>query len=1009
MKKFIALTLFLGLAFSLYAQEKTVQGTVREADSGESLPGVTVLIKGTSKGTITDIDGNYSIMASESDVLSYSYVGYLTKDVPVGDQTTIDVQLDLDIAGLEEVVVIGYGTVKKEDVTGAVSVVNSEVISDLKPLKAEQALQGTVAGVNVTSQSGAPGAGLDIRIRGISTNGDASPLVIIDGYQGDMSLLNPNDIESITVLKDAQAAIYGTIGANGVILITTKKGTRNTPTRVAINSNYGIQETTKKLNLLNATEYAVLLNESYAASGSALPYPDISGLGVGTNWQETLFERAPIMNNDISVSGGTEKFIYSLSASDLRQQGIIGADKTGFRRNTARLSMGGDLYDWLQFNSAIVYTYLNRKSINDFGLGSVLFNAINMPPTHPVFNEDGDYFLAPGNLGIEIINPMAQIANTYNDYNLNKLNGNFGLDAKFAEHFTATARIGFNTTNDRNKSFSKIVDYGGKVFDIARSSVSQGRNNYNDYTFDLYASYNNTFLDGHQVTVNLGTTVFKEWGNNLSGTGYDIPYNSWDFADISLADGIVESKSVGSWVYDQRRLSYFGRLQYDYQGKYLMSAMLRRDASTKFGPDNTFQFFPSVTLGWKASEESFMSDIDIINHLKIRMSYGLLGSDKIGSYRYISQLNGEGTYVLDGGLVFGKAVGVLPNSAVKWEESEQFDAGLDLRLLNNRITFTADYFIKNTNNLLLVTPVSGIYGSGAPGSGYPTVNAGAVRNSGVEMALGFRGLIGEELSYGINYNVTYLQNEVTQVDNNTGYVEGGSFGVGQPLPARMEVGFPIGYYYGYVTDGIFQTQDEVDAHPSQAALGAEAVPGDIRFVDSQGDGDIDTDDRVYLGDPIPDFVMGLNLTVNYKGFDLVGYAYASIGNEIVRNYERTQPNVNRLAYYMDRWTGSETSNTVPRLTTAATSNNVFSDFYVEDGSYLRLQNLQLGYTLPASLTEKATMRDVRVYIAATNLFTLSKYMGFDPAASTGAPVGAGFDNGFYPAARIYTVGLNLNF
>ncbi len=1009
MKRFIALTLFLGLVFSLSAQIKTVQGTVRETDSGETLPGVSVVIKGTTRGTITDFDGKYSIQAADDEVLSFSYVGYLTKDVPVGDQTTIDVQLDLDIAGLEEVVVIGYGTVKKEDVTGAVSVVNSEVISDLKPLKAEQALQGTVAGVNVTSQSGAPGAGLDIRIRGISTNGDASPLVMIDGYQGDMSLLNPNDIESITVLKDAQAAIYGTIGANGVILITTKKGTRNTPTQVSINSNYGIQETTKKLNLLNATEYAVLLNESYAASGEALPHPDISGLGLGTDWQGVLFERAPTTNNDISVSGGSDRFIYSLSASDLRQQGIIGAEKTGFRRNTARLSMGGDLYDWLKFNSAIVYTYLDRKSINDFGLGSVLFNAINMPPTHPVFNEDGDYFLAPGNLGIEIINPMAQIANTYNDYSLNKLNGNFGLDANFAEHFTATARIGFNTTNDRNKSFSKIVDYGGKVFDVARSSVNQGRNNYNDYTFDLYASYNNTFLNGHQVTVNLGTSVFKEWGNNLSGTGYDIPYNSWEFADIALADGIIESKSVGSWVYDQRRLSYFGRLQYDYQGKYLMSAMLRRDASTKFGPDNTFQFFPSVTLGWKASEESFMSDIDIINHLKLRMSYGLLGSDKIGSYRYISQLNGEATYVLNGGLVFGRAVGVLPNSAVKWEESEQFDLGLDLRIMNNRLTFTADYFIKNTNNLLLVTPVSGIYGSGAPGSGYPTVNAGAVRNSGLEMALGFRGLIGEDLSYGINYNVTYLQNEVTQVDNNTGYVEGGSFGVGQPLPARMEVGFPIGYYYGYVTDGIFQTQAEVEAHPSQSALGAEAAPGDIRFKDTEGDGDIDTDDRVYLGDPIPDFVMGLNLTVAYKGFDLVGYAYASIGNEIVRNYERTQPNVNRLAYYMDRWTGNETSTTVPRLTTAATSNNVFSDFYVEDGSYLRLQNLQLGYTLPSSLTEKASMSDVRVYVAATNLFTLSKYMGFDPAASSGAPVGAGFDNGFYPAARIYTVGLNLNF
>jgi TonB-linked SusC/RagA family outer membrane protein len=1010
MKRVLTFIFSLGFVFLLNAQERIITGVVTAGDSKEPLPGVTVVIQGTSSGVITDLDGNYSIKASENNELTFSFVGYLPETITVGDQTVVDITLIPDIMGLEEVVVIGYGTVKKEDLTGAVSVVEAQTLADLKPVKVEQALQGTMAGVNVTNQSGAPGAGLDIRIRGVSTNGDASPIAIIDGYEGDLSTLNPNDIETITVLKDAQAAIYGTVGANGIILITTKKGKRNTPTRVSINSSYGIQETTRKLPLLNATEYATLLNESYAANGEPLPYPDSTDFGEGTNWQNELFQRAPVMNNDISVSGGSEKMIYSLSASDLRQEGIIGGDKSGFKRNTARVSLGADLYKWLKFNTSLIYTNQKRKTINDFGLGSVLFNAISMPPTLPVYDSTGDYYLAPLDLGAEVINPMAQIANTYNERKLNKLNGNFGLDAKFAKYFTATARIGFNTSYEDYKSFAKMVDYGSnKVFNVARSSVFQEKKNSNDYTFDAFITFDRTFVNAHHITITLGTTAFKTWGNGLNATGFDVPNNSWEFADISLANGLNTSKATGSSTYDQRRLSYFGRLQYDYQGKYLLSAMLRRDASTKFGPDNAVGYFPSATLGWKISEENFMGNFESLDLLKLRMSYGILGSDKIDDYLYISQLDGEGTYVLDGGLIYGEAIGQLPNPSIKWEESEKFDVGFDLQLLRNRVVITTDYFITNTNDLLLDTPVSGIYGTFAPGGRYPTTNAGSVRNSGFEFAIGFKGNIAREFSYSINYNITALKNEVTKVDNGTGFIEGGSFSVGQPLPARMEVGLPIGYYYGYVTDGIFQSQDEVDAHPSQLDLGTEAAPGDFRFKDINNDGLINSDDRTNIGDPIPDYVMGLNITLKYKGFDFVAYTYASIGNDIVRNYERTQPNVNKMGYNLARWTGPGTSNTVPRLTTGATSNNIFSDYYVEDGSYIRIQNLQLGYTIPKLITERARIEDVRFYVQVVNLVTLTKYMGYDPAASSGEPVGAGFDSGFYPAPRVYTLGLNLKF
>ncbi len=1012
MKKiyFVLNLLFFLTAIQVIAQEKTVTGIITSADDGFSIPGATVLVKGTSTGTVTDIDGKYSLPAvTPESVIVFSFIGMQTVELTVGDQTVIDVVMLSNVSQLDEVVVIGYGTVKKRDVTGAISTVDSKTINKLKPVKVEQALQGTMSGVSVTEQSGAPGSGLNIRIRGISTNIDPSPVAIIDGYEGDMTTLNPNDIESITVLKDAQAAIYGTIGANGIILITTKKGKRNMPTQFSFNSSFGIQETSRTIPLLNATEYAVLLNESYAANGQDLPYPDISGLGVGTDWQGQLFSTAPVMDNNLRVSGGSQKMNYSFSISDLRQEGIVGGEKGAYDRTTARLSLGADLTNWLKLNTAIMYSYVYRTSFNDFGLGSVLFNAVNMPSTVPVYDSDGNYFMAPSNLGIEIINPLQQLANTYNEYHQNQWTGNFGLEAKFAKHFTATARIGYNITNNKYKSFSMIIDYGGKVFDVTRSSVYQQKENFNDYTADGFITYDNTFKDKHHLTATVGTTIYQTWGNNLNATGWDIPNNSWDYADIGLANGLVESKTTGSWNYDQRRFSLFLRGQYDYMGKYLVSAMFRRDASTKFGPDNAAAYFPSATLGWVISKENFMKDMtDKVDLVKVRMSYGFLGSDKIPEYGYISQLNGEGVYVLNGQLVMGRAIGRLPNPGIKWERSEQFDVGLDLSFFDQKLDFTADYFNKTTNDLLISdVPVSGILGTHAPGASSPIINAGTVRNQGFEFAIGWRGGITEKFTYRLNYNFTYLDNNVLAVDNGTGFIEDGTFGVGQPAPSRMEEGLPIGYFYGYETNGIFQTQEEVDAHPSQIALGSEASPGDIRFKDINGDGVINSDDRTYLGDPIPKFMMGLNITLDYRGFDFVAYMYASLGNEIVRDYERTQPNVNRLSYTLDRWTGPGTSNTVPRLTTAATANNVFSDYYVEDGSYLRLQRMSIGYTIPEKLFN-SKIRELRFFVAVNNLFTLTNYMGFDPAASTGAPIGGGIDHGFYPAARTYWFGLSLN-
>ena len=1015
MKSNYLLFLFLFLSAFGFAQSFEIEGVVKEAGSGLPIPGVNVQIKNAIKGTSTDFDGRFSLkgLAAGSTVV-FSYLGFKNYEYQVSASTnSLSITMQEDSKLLDEVVVIGYGTQRKREVTGAVSVVDSKTLEALQPVRIEQALQGTVSGVNVTTTSGAPGAALDIRIRGIATNGENKPTTIIDGYVGELGLLNPNDVESITVLKDAQAAIYGTIGANGIILITTKSGKKNSKAKISYNAYTGFQETSRTLPILNATEYALLLNESYANGGNAIPFPNVSGLGKGTNWQnEVLRTSVPIINHDISISGGSDKITYSVSGSHLDQEGIIGGAKSGFLRNTARVSLGADVTDKLKIKTNVIYTYFNRKSLNENGLGSILFNALNAPATLKPFDANGNFSLIPNTtgLGIEIINPLAQIANTYNDYNFKKINGNFGFDYKLSKDFVVSSSIGFNTSNSESKSFAQQISYGGKVFDVPRSSVSQNAINDNDYSFDLFGTYTKKIANDHNVTATIGNTIFKQFGNGLFATGFDVPYNSWEFADIGLTRGIPDVLTNSSYIYDERRLSYFARGQYDYKGKYLFSAMIRRDASTKFGPGNKVGYFPSFTAGWIVSDEGFFGQDKIINFMKIRGSYGILGNDQIPNNGYIAQLNGEATYVFDDALVNGLATGQIPNANLKWEQAKKFDVGLDLKLAQNKVSFVADYFIDTRTDLLIpFIPVSGINGTAAPGAGAPTINAGTVRNSGFEFALDYKNKFSENFSMSVGYNITFLKNEVLEVNNGIGYIEGGAFGVGQLPPARMEVGKPIGYFFGYQTDGIFQNQAEVDAHPSQLALGADASPGDLRFVDTNGDGILNASDRTNIGDPIPAATMGFNLQMNYKSFDFAVYTFASVGNDMVRNYERNLTDVNRLNYVLDRWTGEGSTNANPRVTTSATANSTFSSYFVEDASYLRIQNLQLGYSLNPQYSEKAGITKVRVYAAVNNLYTFTKYKGFDPGASNGAPIGGGIDYGFYPIPRTYMLGLNINF
>jgi len=992
----------MGLIVS--AQSYEIKGTVADTN-GTPLPGVTIIVKNTTKGVSTDFDGNFTISnVNNGETLVFSFMGYQTKEYLVVNSNFIAITLTEDTQTLDEVVVVGYGTQTKKEITGAVSVVDSKTIEKLNPVRIESALQGQVSGVSITSQSGSPGSASNIRIRGITTNGNNNPLILVDGnVVEDLSVINPNDIASINVLKDATAGIYGVRAANGVILITTKSGYKNTDLKFELDTYTGMQETSRKIPMLNATEYAALANEAFAVGGDEIPFANWQTLGKGTNWQNEIFQTAPISNINFNVSGGGEKSSYSMGTSYLTQDGIVGGEAANFNRFTTRLNYNVDILDNFKLSTSVIYTNTNKKNLSENALGSVLFNALNMSPVLTIRDENGDFTLAEG-LGNEVINPVAQIAGTFNDTQVDKISGTAGLNYTFLENFSAESRFQFNYAEVAGRSFSPEAFYGsGKVFNVTRNSVNEYTNIYRDYTFDNFITYTKSFNDTHNLKALLGMSVFKTTGNFSGFTGFEIPGNSYNEAFIKNATDVVDNYLNGGDKFDGRLLSYFSRVQYDYKGKYLLSAVIRRDGSTRFGPENKFGYFPSGSLGWVISDESFLENNETLNFLKLRVSYGIVGNDRIPDFRYVSLLNGEGTYVFDDELNFGVAEGALANPEIKWEKQKTFDVGLDFRLLNSKINITADYFEKRTEDLLLTPQVSGILGVYAPGSSAPIVNAGTVDNKGFEFQIGYDDEISDDFKFNINYNFTTLKNKVIYVASENGFVAGGSFGVGQDPPSRMEVGYPIGYFYGLKMDGIFQNQSEVDAHATQT----NAAPGDIRFVDINEDGEINSDDRTNLGNPIPDITMGLNLGFNYKKFDFTSYVFASLGNEIVRNYERNQNLTNRSVYFLDRWTGEGSTNEHPRVTTGATSNTLFSDYFVEDGSYVRIQNVQLGYTLPENIIEGVDK--FRIYASVNNVYTFTKYKGYDPSASSGAPIGGGIDQGFYPVPRTYMLGLNIKF
>lgn len=1003
MRRLLLLIVFTLCAFGMTAQTYNVKGVVTDAATGETLLGVNVIVKNSSKGDVTDFDGNYRISnVAKGATLVFSFLGFETQEVVV-DRETINVALKESSEKLDEIVVVGYGTQRKKEVTGAIEVISSQTIEDLNPTRIEQAIQGQVAGVNITSTSGAPGAGLNIRFRGVSTNGDSRPLILLDGAViEDLSVVNPNDVESINFLKDATAGIYGVRAANGVILITTKSGRKETDFQFNINMNTGFQQTTRKIPLLNATEYALLANEAYAANGEALPFPNVSGFGQGTNWQNEIFENAPIYNVDLGFTKGTEKATYALSISAFDQEGIVGREKARFNRRTVKFDYTRELAKNLKLSTSTIYAHTNRYTLVENALGSVLFNALNMPSNLGINDQ------APTTgVGIEVVNPIDQAEATFNRTNANRITFNYGLTYNFLEYFTAEARMQLNHSGVTSRNLFPVADFGaGKVFNRTLAEASFADQRFTDYTFDAYVKYERVFDEVHDVKILLGTSFFQTRGiNKANYTNFGGTAANLREADFSFfgAQNNLTLFNIPTLFFDSRLQSFFSRVQYSYKGKYLLSGIVRRDGSSNFGPNNRFGVFYGASGGWIVSDEVFLEDNETIDFLKLRGSYGVIGNDRIPGNSFVSLLDGEGAYVFDSQIfIVPAAIGGLSNPNIRWEKQFTTDFGIEIGLFN-KIDLDLGYYYRKTEDLLIRPQTSLLLGGSAPGSSAPVVNAGSVRNSGYEFSMSYSEDLGDDARFSLNYNFATVDNKVLFVGSDTGFEFGGTFGVGQEIDiSRMQAGLPIGYFHGLRTNGIFQTQAEVAASAQPNAL-----PGDIRFVDLDGDGAITDNDRTNLGNPIPDITMGLNFTFEYKQLDFVAYGFASFGNQIVRNYERTTPLTNRTIYDLDRWTGPGTSNTVPRVTTGATTNTLFSDYYVEDGDFIRIQNVQIGYSFGEKLLQATGFDKFRVYVSGNNIFTFTKYRGFDPSATSGAPIGGGIDQGFYPVPRTFLLGLNI--
>ena len=1023
-----------GLLTQVFGQDLTVIGKVSNKKTGEVLQGASIAVKENSNKVITDAKGGFKIACPQGGTIVVNYVGMTTKMVKVTSAEALDIQLDEKAEAMGDIVVVGYGVQKRSKVSGALSTVKSEEIEKLKPVRTEEALQGTASGVTVI-QTGSPGSKPTILIRGIASNSGNDPLVIIDGVQqtqDDLNSISPADIENISVLKDAaMTAIYGAKGGNGVIVVTTKGGRKNLKTEITLNSFYGNQSVIKKVGMLNATEYAAMVNEGSTTSGGPIIFNDLTKLGVGTNWQDQVFKDASTQNHGITVRGGSDKMTYFLSGNYMSQGGVVGGDdKSFFNRGNFTSNLNFDLSSKLKFLVNTSAVMLSTKTVAENAFNSILGSALNFDPTVPVLNTTGtvgDYGYSNLLLS-EVYNPLTKLANTYNQNNGTKFYGKFEFQYDVIKNLKLTTRFGYQKYDDNSKSFDPLVFYGvnnvgntlnadGSTVAGMHNSVSNNKNSNFNWSYEAFANYIYKLKDDHHFEAIVGFSLAKTSGNAAGASRQDVPYNSWTFADNTAATGVNSATNTNAqtgyyYEYFNKNTSTFGRLNYDYKDRYLVSYNLRRDGSTTFGANNKFGTFSAVSLGWVVSKESFFNS-KVIDVLKVRGSSGTIGNDKSAQAYYVSIVTGGPSYgptANSNGYNFnnifypGSTVSNLKNDNLSWETDKQTNIGFDMVLLKNKFSIAFDYYTKNASGLLFNTSLAGYLGTlpNAP------ANVGTTETNGIDLQITYNQPIGKSFTFSNTFTFTTVNNKVTATNSDgTSKLYGGSYFNGQSQTVTVfEKGQAPGYFYGYKTAGLFQNAAEVAAAPLQAG----AQPGDIRYVDVNGDGKIDANDKTNIGNPFPKFIAGWNLTMNYKNFDFSAFFYASVGNDIYRAYERNANYTNKFRSVLARWTGDGTTNDAryPRYSFTDANNNArVSDRYVEDGSFVKLKNVQLGYTFTGKNIKKIFQK-LRVYAQVKNAFTITKYTGFDPEISGGL-METGVDRGSYPQARTVAFGLDIKF
>lgn len=987
------LTFLIGMLLPLCvsAQQINVQGTVKDAVGG--VPGASVIEKGTTNGTIADMDGKFSIKVPAGAVLEVSCIGYVTVDVPAGNgQTPLTIVLSEDTELLEEVVVVGYGTMKKSDLTGAVAAVNSDKIKDSPAANVGQALQGKVAGVQIID-SGSPGSNVNIKVRGLGSINNCDPLVVIDGVPTDLGLnaINTEDIERIDVLKDASAtAIYGSRGANGVVMVTTKRG-KSGDGKISVNANFSLQTPTNVPQMLNAAQYAQLSNEMMANSGRNTnpDWADPASLGAGTNWLGELLGTGRLQKYNVSYSGGNDKTNYYVSGGFLDQTGVV--RNVGYRRFTFQSNSDTQVRRWLKMSTNITFS-TNTKSSGSYSIGDTM----NALPVFAVKDADGEWTGPEGNAEWygSVRNPIGTTEVNKSETKGYNILANISAEISFTKWLKFKSTFGYDAKFWFTDSFTP--KYAWKPIQVEVSKRYRSDNKSFTNLWDNYFLFDHTFAKKHHLSMMAGTSAQWNSYDYMSGEKSGFLFDS-----VNQMDNGQEVEYLNGSKSEWSLMSLMARVNYSYDDRYLITATIRRDGSSRFGRNNRWGTFPSVSAAWRPSKESWFPESNVVNDLKVRAGYGVTGSQaSVSNYGYLATYN-TGVYS------FGTAgteqpslySASLANPSIHWEEVAQSNIGIDLAMFDSRVQFSVDGYIKNTRDMLVKASIP--ITSGFEDTTTTYANAGKVRNQGVEMQLHTVNIAGE-WNWETDISATYNTNKIIDLNSAVPYYINQ---VNNSYLTMLQKGYPINVFYGYVTDGLFQNQTEVDNHAFQPG----AAPGDIRFRDLNNDGVINEEDRTVIGNPNPTWLFSMNNTVEWKGLELSVYLQGVAGNSIynANNIENTgmAAAMNQTAAVLDRWTGEGTSNFMPRAVYGDPNQNCrVSDRFIENGSYLRVKNIMLAYSFPSRMLQKIHVHGLRLSLICENVATISKYSGFDPEVSIN-----GIDQSRYPIPRTYSVGLNINF